>query len=43
MFTEALQKFVPGLSWDDVDSLISELVEEEDELPAKGFLVTRPA
>ncbi|KAA0086070.1 hypothetical protein CIW54_15760 [Paraburkholderia sp. T12-10] len=43
MFTEARQEFVPGMSWDDVESLISELVEEENELPTNGFLVTHKA
>jgi DNA-binding protein Fis len=43
MFTKALRKFVPGMIWEDVESIVSELVEEEDELPTEGFLVTHEA
>lgn len=40
IFTEALKKFIPGMSWGNVKSLISELVNEERELPEEGFLIT---
>lgn len=40
IFTEALQKFVPGMNWESVESLIKELVNEEEELPPNEFLVT---
>jgi DNA-binding protein Fis len=40
IFTKALQSFTPNMSWDNVKSLINELVSEEKELPADGFLVT---
>ena len=43
IFTEALKKFIPGMSWGNVKSLISELVNEERELPEEGFLITHTA
>ncbi|MBX8571918.1 hypothetical protein K5D36_19795 [Pseudomonas cichorii] len=39
-FTDALRKFTPCMSWDDIELLIDELVEEENNLPLDGFLVT---
>lgn len=43
MFTEALRKFVPGMSWDEIRTLTSELIKEEEELSADEFLVTPAA
>ncbi|WP_152034606.1 hypothetical protein [Paracidovorax avenae] len=43
MFTEALQKFIPGMTWENVESLINELVEEERGLSAEEFLITHSA
>jgi hypothetical protein len=40
MFTETLRKFVPGMSWDEVNLLASELIKEEAELPADSYLIT---
>ncbi|MDD1150260.1 hypothetical protein M5G25_18395 [Pseudomonas sp. TNT2022 ID357] len=39
-FTDAFRKFTPGMGWDDIESLVDELVEEENKVPAGGFLVT---
>lgn len=43
MFTEALRKFVPDMSWEQVSVLVHELVREEERLPAGGILVTPAA
>lgn len=43
MFTKALRKFVPGMSWGSIECLITELVEEEKELPANGCLTMSAA
>lgn len=43
MFTEALRKFVPDMSWEQVSALVRELVREEEELPAERVLVTPTA
>lgn len=43
MFTEALQKFDPGMSWAGVRAVVDELVKEEGELPSGAFLVTKAA
>ena len=43
MFTEALRKFVPDMSWEQVSALVRELVREEECLPADGILVTPAA
>ncbi|MBS1058239.1 hypothetical protein [Gluconobacter kondonii] len=40
MFTKSLRSFVPNMSWGAVKTLISELLEEEDQLPPDGILVT---
>lgn len=40
IFTEALQCFTLDMNWNNIKSLINELVSEENELPADGFLVT---
>lgn len=42
-FTDALRKFTPNMSWSDIESLIDQLVEEENNLPPDGFLVTPKA
>ncbi len=43
MFTEALRKFVPDMTWEQVSALVRELVQEEERLPAEGVLVTPAA
>lgn len=43
MFTEALRKFVPGMSWDEIRLLIGELTKEEENLEKNAFLVTPAA
>jgi hypothetical protein len=43
MYTEALRKFVPGMSWDEVRSRASELIKEEEDLPVDGYLITHSA
>lgn len=43
MFTEALRKFVPGMSWDEIVVLIGKLTKEEEGLPENAFLVTPAA
>lgn len=43
MFTEALRTFSPSMSWDQVRSLVGELVKEERALSGDGVLVTQAA
>jgi len=43
MFTEALRKFEPDMTWAEVESLVHELVKEEEEVPEGGFLTTKTA
>lgn len=43
MFTEALRKFVPGMSWNDIGILVGKLTKEEEDLPKNAFLVTPSA
>ena len=43
MFTEALRKFVPGMSWDEIRVLIGKLTKEEEDLPENAFLATPAA
>jgi hypothetical protein len=43
MFTKAFRKFAPNMSWESIESLIGELVQEEKELPVEGFLITQTA
>ncbi len=43
MFTKALRTFSPSMSWDQVRTLVSELVKEECALSGDGVLVTPAA
>ncbi len=43
MFTGAFRKFIPGMTWKNIESLITELVEEERGLSAEEFLITHSA
>ena len=43
MFTEALRKFSPGMNWDQVRTLVNELIHEEQALSGDGILVTPAA
>lgn len=43
MFTKAVRKFTPGMRWENINSLVTELVIEENKLSAEGFLVTHKA
>lgn len=40
IFTKAVRKFTPGMRWENINSLITELVIEENKLSAEDFLVT---
>lgn len=43
MFTGAFRKFIPGMTWENIESLITELVKEERGLSAEEFLITPSA
>lgn len=43
MFIGAFQKFIPGMTWENIESLITELVKEERGLSAEEFLITPSA
>ncbi|MCC5072706.1 hypothetical protein [Xanthomonas campestris] len=43
MFTAALRKFSPGMSWEQVRALVDELTSEEQALSDDGILVTPAA
>lgn len=43
MFTKAVRKFTPGMRWENINFLVTELVNEENKLSAESFLVTHKA
>jgi hypothetical protein len=43
MFTEALRKFSPDMSWGQVTAVVDELTHEEQALSGDGILVTLAA